>query len=273
MMHATYIYGLTDQFGQIRYIGQSERLSARYKEHKKRFKDHGIVGMAILETLSIGADPDLAEIKWIAFFGRDNLLNQTNGGSGAWPSRPLPPESVERKSERSVISTDKWKNSTYRKKASKAIKLALQDPAVKQKQSVARSKFWADEERRAKQSEKLTKHCTDPAARKSRSDAQHKRWSKPGEKERHLERMKKRISDPEYDEQRKRSAERMKQLNADPSFREKSKAGMKNRKPAGDEFRETCSKRMKKLWQDQEFRNRQLSKGLFRKSMQLSAQS
>ena len=87
------IYGLTDEHGQIRYIGQTISPASRFRSHCDSREDFFPVGFAPLETQTTNADACNAERKWIEFFGLDNLCN-THGGS----------ESINRKSPEGSIS-------------------------------------------------------------------------------------------------------------------------------------------------------------------------
>ncbi len=69
------IYGLTDEHGQIRYVGQTSRPHERYKEHKSAGKIP-VHGMAILASAEEGKPASRAEQDWIEFFGIDNLFNK-----------------------------------------------------------------------------------------------------------------------------------------------------------------------------------------------------
>jgi hypothetical protein len=69
------VYGITDEFGQIRYVGQTSRPHERYKEHRRAGKIP-VHGMAILASAKEGVPASRAEQDWIEFFGIDNLFNK-----------------------------------------------------------------------------------------------------------------------------------------------------------------------------------------------------
>ena len=73
------IYGLTDGVAQIRYVGQTRHIHARFAVHQKMITTFVVEGFALLETVVTQKAADRAEVKWIAFFGRDNLCNKNNG--------------------------------------------------------------------------------------------------------------------------------------------------------------------------------------------------
>jgi len=79
--HAQTIYGLTDEHGLIRYVGQTCNLRSRFQDHaKRRDLPFSVSGMAILTVTKDRAEANEAEKAWVAFFGQDNLCNNTEGG-------------------------------------------------------------------------------------------------------------------------------------------------------------------------------------------------
>lgn len=75
------IYGLTDEFGQIRYVGQTGDAVARYKSHKYGKWNFTPSGFAVLERVTSRKDANSSETKWIQFFGKDNLHNRSVKGA------------------------------------------------------------------------------------------------------------------------------------------------------------------------------------------------
>lgn len=90
----TYIYGLIDpRNGRVRYVGKSDNPKSRLGDH---LKDKSLCHRTnwVRSLLSEGIKPELvilenvvgdwkeAERKWIAHFGRENLVNGTDGGDG-----------------------------------------------------------------------------------------------------------------------------------------------------------------------------------------------
>jgi hypothetical protein len=61
------IYGITDEFGQIRYVGHIRNSQQRFAQHQAGM-DFNVVGMAILECVETRALVTEAEHKWINFF-------------------------------------------------------------------------------------------------------------------------------------------------------------------------------------------------------------
>jgi len=80
------VYGLTDPYGQIRYVGQTCRPSGRFRDHDGLFD--GLTGFAVLATVTNEESARTIENQWIAFFGRDNLFNE-RGGSATETQRPI----------------------------------------------------------------------------------------------------------------------------------------------------------------------------------------
>lgn len=88
------IYGLTDpRTSKVRYVGCTKKLKKRFEEHLEdnRFnkgrwieclKKQGLVpGVVILEKIDDEKWQE-TERKWIKHFGRENLVNSTDGGEG-----------------------------------------------------------------------------------------------------------------------------------------------------------------------------------------------
>ena len=79
--HAQTVYGLTDEHGLIRYVGQTCNLQSRFQAHAKNGSlPFSVSGMAILRVARDRHEANEAEKEWVAFFGRDNLCNNTDGG-------------------------------------------------------------------------------------------------------------------------------------------------------------------------------------------------
>lgn len=74
------IYGLTDEHGQIRYVGQTIRPEAWFLQHAKIDYPFVVMGMAHLGWAATDFLASILERKWIAFFGLENLHNRNEGG-------------------------------------------------------------------------------------------------------------------------------------------------------------------------------------------------
>lgn len=106
----TVIYGLSNEFGQILYIGKSRVPIRRYREHLKLGHPFTVAGLALLEIVPDGGNANVAERKWIKFFGRDNLFNRTNGGNGAWAT-PMADETRSKLSR--IMKIQRRENPSY----------------------------------------------------------------------------------------------------------------------------------------------------------------
>lgn len=78
------VYGLTDEHGQIKYVGQTRRPEVRFRQHvsgklKSFFR---ICGLAVLERVVDVKRAYWREQAWIDFFGMDNLFNKAP--ASAW---------------------------------------------------------------------------------------------------------------------------------------------------------------------------------------------
>ena len=100
------IYGLTDEHGQIRYVGVTNDPAVRFKWHtwNKYGKDFNIAGMAVLSRV-VDEDRVTAqreEQRWIDYFGMDNLFNvrtacqKPDPPIGLPDAMPLTPQSMGR---------------------------------------------------------------------------------------------------------------------------------------------------------------------------------
>ena len=140
-MKAFTIYGLTNEHGQIFYIGKAMSLVNRYSAHLKASWPFRLCGLAILEHVAVGQDDNAAERKWIKFFGRDVLCNKTNGGNGAWA---YPPSQI-----------------TIAKRSS-ALRQTFALPAIKQKLIDAGKLRWARPGERERQAQIIRNAYKDP---------------------------------------------------------------------------------------------------------------
>jgi hypothetical protein len=73
------VYGLTDEHGQIRYVGQTGNPSERFRVHEKTWHDFKVEGLAVLSVEDTDEKANAKERKWITYFGLDNLHNKING--------------------------------------------------------------------------------------------------------------------------------------------------------------------------------------------------
>jgi predicted DNA binding CopG/RHH family protein len=77
------IYGLTDDYGQIVYVGQSIWPYDRTREHQKRFPD--VTWMVALQREFPDETADKAERKWIKKLSADGL--ELRNITRNWPER------------------------------------------------------------------------------------------------------------------------------------------------------------------------------------------
>ena len=85
------VYGITDQHGQIRYVGMTGNPKQRFARHRSTQKSFEVCGMAILAVKDEWDEDE--EAKWIDFFGMENLVNATDGRRRKdeidWPDEPM----------------------------------------------------------------------------------------------------------------------------------------------------------------------------------------
>lgn len=71
------VYGITDPYGQIRYVGMTTNPAQRFATHRSSQKSFEVTGFAVLAQKD---EWDTAEeAKWIEFFGLGNLTNKSAG--------------------------------------------------------------------------------------------------------------------------------------------------------------------------------------------------
>ncbi len=73
------VYGLTDEHGQIRYVGQTQNLKQRFANHRSSQKSFEVAGMAVLSRRDYFEEACAEEVRWIEFFGLSNLANISPG--------------------------------------------------------------------------------------------------------------------------------------------------------------------------------------------------
>jgi predicted GIY-YIG superfamily endonuclease len=74
------VYGLTNEHGQICYVGQTRKVVARFNAHRSERRDFQVSGLVVLAGQLEWSAANREEEKWIALFGKDNLFNRRDGG-------------------------------------------------------------------------------------------------------------------------------------------------------------------------------------------------
>ena len=97
------VYGLTDEHGQIRYVGSTKNPSLRFNQHSSGkcgvlFNVHGLAVLARANTGDLAVQH---ERSWVDYFGMDNLFNKarpcsSSGAACALPHEQTPNASVVR---------------------------------------------------------------------------------------------------------------------------------------------------------------------------------
>lgn len=75
------IYGLTNEHGNICYVGQTCHAVPRFRLHTRSNHKFTVSGMALLAQAQYQEEANRLERKWIAFLGIDNLFNVRKGGA------------------------------------------------------------------------------------------------------------------------------------------------------------------------------------------------
>lgn len=75
------VYGLTNEHGQIMYVGQTNNTRSRFTTHCARIDEFFVAGMAHLSVSSTRRAANRLEKRWIGFFGIENLYNTRTGGN------------------------------------------------------------------------------------------------------------------------------------------------------------------------------------------------
>jgi hypothetical protein len=101
-----FIYGLTDDSGQIVYVGQTIRWNIRLREHRKRFSD--VADIVLLQDEFLDETVDEAERRWIKKLSADGpeLRNITHNRPEREPFKRFTfdvPESLHRRVKRACV--------------------------------------------------------------------------------------------------------------------------------------------------------------------------
>ena len=86
------VYGLTDEHGQIRYVGSTKNPSLRFNQHRSGkcgvlFNVHGLAVLARANTGDLAVQH---ERSWVDYFGMDNLFNKARPCSSSGAALNLP---------------------------------------------------------------------------------------------------------------------------------------------------------------------------------------
>jgi hypothetical protein len=166
------IYGLVDPTNnEVRYVGwTSVGLNNRLKRHMRshELKKHTHKNHWINKLLKQGLRPEIIELekvlysdfsnaekKWIAFYGRDKLTNDTDGGEGMMGWTP---------------------SEETKKKISKAVSKYYESPEAREINRKLAIKQWSSEENRNNLSSILTQTWSSEEKRMMASDRAKKRW-------------------------------------------------------------------------------------------------
>ena len=197
--HAVVIYGLTDQFGLVKYVGKTRSPSRRWLGHlllsRKGLLGFQLEGIAILEMVVAEKDDNEAEKRWIAFYGRENLFNRTNGGNGAWAYPP---------------------SDETRKRLSESLREAFKDPDIQRRRKATLLSTGAEALRKAKIGESVRKQWEIPGMRRKRIDGIRAAYRDPVKRARLAASMARALADPE---KRERIISGFKKCGTDPEIR------------------------------------------------------
>jgi GIY-YIG catalytic domain len=221
------VYGLTDEAGEIQYVGQTRyTLNNRMKRHlteaRNGYQDARCdwirasieagkeIGIVLLEQDAVW---DEAETRWISRYRQinPNLLNVMDGGSGF---RKGDKRSDETRARMTASLKSQWYDPEMRAKRTTGIKAERNTPEAKQRLSDMQKAAWQrDEVREARISKrnvtvqgdefrekmrvKALKQMADPEARKSIGAKNRKHYAdNPAERERAAEAARKGWADP-----------------------------------------------------------------------------
>jgi GIY-YIG catalytic domain-containing protein len=221
------VYGLTDETGEIQYVGQTRyTLNNRLKRHltesfrgsedakcewvRASVKAGRKIGIVLLEQDALW---DEAETRWIAHYRQinPNLLNVMDGGSGF---RKGDKRSDKTRARMADAKKKEWADPEARAKRTAGIKAERNTPEARQRLSDMQKAAWQrDEVREARISKRnvtvqgdefrekmrqsATKQMADPEARKNIAEKNRKRFAEdPSARERSAEGARKGWADP-----------------------------------------------------------------------------
>lgn len=221
------VYGLTDETGEIQYVGQTRyTLNNRRKRHlteaRRGYQDARCnwirscieagteIGIVLLEQDAVW---DETETRWINHYRQinPNLLNVMDGGSGF---RKGEKRSIETVAKMAVARKKAWDDPEYREKTTAAIKAERNTPEAKQRLSDMQKAAWQrddvreariskrnvtvqGDEFREKMRQSATKQMADPEARKNIGAKNRKHYAdNPSERERAAEAARRGWADP-----------------------------------------------------------------------------
>lgn len=76
------VYGLTNECGQICYVGITSNPHERFHAHSNGDWEFSVTGLAVLARTRSLQEARQLERQWIEFFGFENLHNGNGGGGG-----------------------------------------------------------------------------------------------------------------------------------------------------------------------------------------------
>lgn len=202
-----YVYELQRPDGLPFYIGKgtgkrilSHEMEARrgcrcYKCNtiRKIWRDGWQIGRKIVFTTESEQEAFIYESRLIAFYGRDALCNQTDGGDGASGYRP----SEETRRKRGQTMKRVWSDPETHERRSRSIRRALQDAAYRIRKAAESAARWASPEYHDRTSAAVRAARQTPESRAKTSEASKRLFDDPAyrqEKTEHLERLR---NDPE----------------------------------------------------------------------------
>ncbi|HSH79779.1 MAG TPA: GIY-YIG nuclease family protein [Herpetosiphonaceae bacterium] len=240
-----YVYVLCRPDGRVFYVGKG--LERRFRQHKweaarghrchkcnvirKIWRDGGQVRCYILLETDNEQEAFAYERELIALYGRENLVNLTDGGEGQ--SGKI--VSHETRAKLSRANQRRYSDPSEREKTGLRNRLRFADPSVREKLSASIKASWQDPETRANRIAGLRSIGAAVAARENlsakMSETNRQRWQDPEYRAKMSAAMKAQYDDPEF---RARSRAALKAKWADPEARaahsEKVRAGWARRK-------------------------------------------
>lgn len=258
----TTIYGLTDECGNICYVGKTVNMRSRFKSHLRRQDSFNVTGMARLQLIKIGDDVDAEEKRWIRFFGRENLFNKTDGGS-AWANPP----SLEHRNKIAKSTIRRWQDPVYRKQMSEMSRDLMSDEHDRNKLANRIKILRLDDNWQAKITAIRAAMSAKPEYRKNLSAALRRVWADQNKREKLSATIKSICKDKVYIEKRSlslkttlatpevkaRRSRAMKLVGARPEIRQ-SRSEASKRNWVNPEFKKLASSNMKIAWQSRKLK-------------------
>lgn len=180
-------YVLISESGRC-YVGITKDFNRRIREHRSS-GPMSSQSFSVIEKhiFSDRESASLWEIREIEARGAENLLNTSLGGYGG---RKRSCSESERQ-RLSVLSIERYKDPSYRRKMGDSVKRAYQNPEIREKLSCAQKRV-----------------CACPEVKAKRSLAQKAAWADPEIRARRLASLQVANSDPEKSEKRSLAAKR-----------------------------------------------------------------